>query len=1436
MSVPATPFPSVHARARSRATRRIGITVALTAAVVAGLLSGAAPAAADTGDFTPIDFSQAPPPPQPIGTPITTGLTLSGSITVDGNLMVTPPDILADTPVTTISFANRPPLGGAHLFSRTSGYATMSDAQYAGMVAMEDDAVRSVMSAHGIANNANNHDLVIEYAREDTVVALYARLQQALSKDTRSLDEQQALNWVAAVAQNHAVGAAQAAKNQFDQWRRSPCAFHPPAPYTDYDISDTPRCQGLRIPGSIPVQERPPTKEQFVAWGAASYDATSSGGRTAAQQIFTASASEAAIAFGAAGAFFGVGAAAGITANLISSGAYGAGPLTAALYGFVNTGVKISTELASKIGIDAATAIATQAASGASRFVALLNITTVLGPVLIIAAAIVQAVLAGIDAFAARNLDSALSAAVDTARNSTPDLRDLLSTTAGQQQVFGDLAASVIDCTAVTAPGECGISASQPTRRVSDPVIRTTDIDSGEATAPTAASAPISLGRPGAFFDTSLAIRDGWFTFNDLAAPSQLFHYTDFQGKLRTAHLVRKNPGGYYFQSLLDPEEDGSVDGSGYGPTADCTSGNLFQPCFTSPTLAMRTSSGRNVYLSLADDRAPTAPIVTTDRAASVGTPITLKASLPPNTPADPDTGDSVSSAWSVEFDQPCVQSDPADYGWRCSSNGATPNGPHGGYVRGLPAGVDTIVWNTPGTYRVTRRATDSVGVSTRTSIDVVVAPAARSLFAACLKCDSTAGQQVQIAGRVSFGPHRDNERITVDWGDGTTTTGVPVQASPGNQFLSPDFWATIENSAQYQFQAVHTYASGAGNLARITVSDTDAGDGDPPPVVLTADAAPKADPTSYGNVVDDRLVDYAVPLRLPVFTDSTGARPAVTCTAPDSSGGTRVVTDYTPFLTGTTTTVTCTATASSGVTGTASFTVTTHQITATAVASTDPVDVGEPVTYRVTGRTDDGRDVGDISTRVTMQGYADGVTCEGLTCSRTSTAGPIVAVPMADDNRVGPPVTTAVQAGLPAGIRVVDAGSRTLPVGTTATAPWSFVVEDAYGNPVPDVPVTLAVTAGTGTLPGGDTSSQVRTSANGVVAFTPSVGATAGDVVFKATVNDDVVAQFTAHATAGGGLRGVSGNAQHVRVGQQPQPLTLQLYDGNPSPVPGATFSARVVSGPALFANGATTTSGTTDGSGGLSLALATPATAGTSVVAVTAGGDTRLQVLYVTPNSAPVAATDAYTLVAAGGGARPTAAVGVLANDIDPDGDALAATISVRPKHGSLVMGRNGSFTYAPYVGWIGTDRFTYVATDGILAAAPQTVTVTVTPGSADIAVGTALPASLTRGQSFDLKVGVFHNGPSVAKSVVVITTLPAGLTFGAVPTGVTLSEDKRTATYVISSVAVGAKPSMVLPVLVAKKAKPGDVVITSAAGTALLPDPSPLNNTIRTKVAVS
>jgi len=70
------------------------------------------------------------------------------------------------------------------------------------------------------------------------------------------------------------------------------------------------------------------------------------------------------------------------------------------------------------------------------------------------------------------------------------------------------------------------------------------------------------------------------------------------------------------------------------------------------------------------------------------------------------------------------------------------------------------------------------------------------------------------------------------------------------------------------------------------------------------------------------------------------------------------------------------------------------------------------------------------------------------------------------------------------------------------------------------------------------------------------------------------------------------------------------------------------------------------------------------------------------------------------------------VLDNDFDPEGDPLTATLVDGPTHAeSFTLNADGSYSYTPQAGYVGTDSFTYTASDGVNTSDPTLVTIEMT-----------------------------------------------------------------------------------------------------------------------------
>lgn len=92
---------------------------------------------------------------------------------------------------------------------------------------------------------------------------------------------------------------------------------------------------------------------------------------------------------------------------------------------------------------------------------------------------------------------------------------------------------------------------------------------------------------------------------------------------------------------------------------------------------------------------------------------------------------------------------------------------------------------------------------------------------------------------------------------------------------------------------------------------------------------------------------------------------------------------------------------------------------------------------------------------------------------------------------------------------------------------------------------------------------------------------------------------------------------------------------------------------------------------------------------------------------NVDPVAAYDSVTT------AYQTAVkVSVLANDSDPDGDTLSIQSFTQPSGGTVTANSDGTLTYSPNAGFVGSDTFNYTVSDGRGGTALGVVNLTVLP----------------------------------------------------------------------------------------------------------------------------
>lgn len=146
----------------------------------------------------------------------------------------------------------------------------------------------------------------------------------------------------------------------------------------------------------------------------------------------------------------------------------------------------------------------------------------------------------------------------------------------------------------------------------------------------------------------------------------------------------------------------------------------------------------------------------------------------------------------------------------------------------------------------------------------------------------------------------------------------------------------------------------------------------------------------------------------------------------------------------------------------------------------------------------------------------------------------------------------------------------------------------------------------------------------------------------------------------------------------------------------------------PSISSDGALTFTSAPDANGVATITVAIHDNGGIANSGQDTSATQQFIVTVTAVNDAPVAVNDSYSVNQ--DSTLTIADAGVLGNDTDADGDTLTATQVMATTHGSVALAANGSFTYTPTAGFVGTDSFTYVANDGSVDSNIATVTITV------------------------------------------------------------------------------------------------------------------------------
>ena len=274
-------------------------------------------------------------------------------------------------------------------------------------------------------------------------------------------------------------------------------------------------------------------------------------------------------------------------------------------------------------------------------------------------------------------------------------------------------------------------------------------------------------------------------------------------------------------------------------------------------------------------------------------------------------------------------------------------------------------------------------------------------------------------------------------------------------------------------------------------------------------------------------------------------------------------------------------------------------------------------------------------------------------------------------------------------------------------------------------------------------------------------------------------------------------------------------------------TNAGLFAAGPAVSSTGRLTFTPAAGASGTSDVTLVLEDDGGTAHGGADTSAPQTFTVTVVRNNGAPSAGADSFTALE--DGALAPAAPGVLANDSDPDGDTMTASLVSGPEHAAtFTLNADGSFAYTPDADFCGSDGFTYKAGDGTLQSAAATVSLTVTcvndaPGftkggnqsvnqdsgpqtvsdwAGDVKAGPANESGqvLTFNVTGNTDAGLFAAGPAVSAAGTLTYTPKTGQS-GTASVTIVLADDGGTAdggadtsgpqTFTITVVHVNAKP---------------------------------------------
>jgi hypothetical protein len=337
-----------------------------------------------------------------------------------------------------------------------------------------------------------------------------------------------------------------------------------------------------------------------------------------------------------------------------------------------------------------------------------------------------------------------------------------------------------------------------------------------------------------------------------------------------------------------------------------------------------------------------------------------------------------------------------------------------------------------------------------------------------------------------------------------------------------------------------------------------------------------------------------------------------------------------------------------------------------------------------------------------------------------------------------------------------LDGSKSTDPDGSIALYEWT-VDSQPVSDPEGDGVVTI-------TLPLGDYTAQLEVTDNGGLWATDTA---ALKVEAPSLFSDGFESGgFIAGGWSAGGLAGVDPTAAHTgaygALLKKTSSIERSIASGGATAA-SFTYWARIdyLKNGRLYvewsANGGawqplnTLTSGTSWASFSHSLSPLSPSfsirfrTDGASANEVVMVDDIRITA--TAGNGLPVAGAD-WAVV----DEDASVTVEVLANDSDPDGDALTVTGVSQPAHGSALINPDSTVTYRPVANYCGSDSFTYTVSDDKGGTDSAVVSVTIDPVNDD---PVARDDTATTPQDAPVTILVLNNDSDVDGDTLTVST---------------------------------------------------------------------------------